>query len=95
MNKCLHIITVEFERKNKIRNFYSKVVCHQCGTNEKYFLTWSTHDCLCASCYPNCMDVLSRSTIFIDEKKKNAIKKKAKKDNWSIPEVYGGYNTCK
>lgn len=93
MNKFLHIITVKQACAIRVNHFYAKQPCQLCGSREKYLLNFGSNSCLCVGCYPEPWVRVSYGQLKYAESKHNAEKAKLKKKNWSIPTVYGGFNT--
>lgn len=92
-NKFLHMMNTTQACKLKVRHFYAKQCCTICGSKEKYLPNFNPNTCVCVGCYPNPWEVLSHADLTREEKANNKKKQKLKKENWSIPTVYGGYNT--
>lgn len=81
--------------KSKTRHFLSSRACRECGSLERYFKTWNDSDCICLGCFPDFDKIKSIGKTKSEINKHNEKVEKMKKDNWSIPIVYGGYNTTK
>lgn len=92
-DKFLHIVSYDNAFKHKIMNFYSTRKCYDCGGYERAMQTTSKSSCHCAVCYPIVGSDISYQTVYLKEKLLNEEKAKLIKKNWSIPVVYGGYNT--
>lgn len=93
MDKFLHIMNTTQACKVKVRRFYAKQCCTICGSKEKYLPNFNPNTCVCVGCCPNPWEVLSCKNLKTDEEQKNKNKQRLKKENWSLPTVYGGYNT--
>lgn len=89
----LETMTILQAAKNKIKHFNTKRACLICGSKEKYLPNFNPNTCVCVGCYPNPWEVLSHADLTREEKANNKKKQKLKKENWSLPTVYGGYNT--
>lgn len=65
--------------------------CKDCGSKLRYWTTKSDSSIFCFGCHPDTSETCSK--IKVASKKHNDKVKKMIKDNWTIPTVYGGYNT--
>lgn len=94
-NKYLHILSYKDALRFNIRTFYTFKQCKDCGSHERAMQTRSQSSCYCAECYPIEGSDTSYQSVYLREKNLNEGKAKLTKNNWSIPVVYGGYNTAK
>lgn len=93
MNIDLPTFTILEAVKNKIKHFNIKRPCLECGSTERYLPNLNPHSCLCVGCYPEPWKAISCKKLKTAEKNLNKKKEKMRRDNWSIPVVFGGFNT--
>lgn len=74
--------------------FTTNKVCPECGDNRRWRANKNKYFIYCYTCFPD-GDILFPRDINKQEKDYNAAKQKLMKSNWSIPVVFGGYNTNK
>jgi hypothetical protein len=90
----LEVMTISEACKTKTRYFRTKRACKECWSRRKYLITFTQNQCVCVGCCPNPWEHTSTGQMNAELRSVSKRIKKAERNNWTIPVVFGGYNTC-